>query len=405
MSVAIIPMAKDLGWSNTDRGLVSSAFFWGYAATQVPAGWVSTSLGGARVLMAGVALWSVGTLMAPPAARMSITALCVSRVIVGLGEGLAPSSATNVLARIIPEAQRARAVTLVFGALDVGSAIGLLISGPLIRAYGWPSVFYLFAALGLVWVLAWPFVKPERRELKAGGLAPAPPAEGEARVPVPWGAFLRSVPVWAIICAHFCYNWGYYTLLAWLPSYFELSLGLNVQRSSLLTLIPYLAMTAMTPFVGPVADGLVANGWPVTRVRKLCQGISFAGPALCMVACGLLTPLAGAGGVGAAAGVLASRATTAIVALLSISFALGAWARAGLYCNHQDLSPKYAGALLGLSNTAGAMPGVLGVTLVGVLLDKTGSWGASLFYPTALCQLVGMLVYTTFASSKRQAWE
>ena len=110
MSVAIIPMAKDLGWSNTDRGLVSSAFFWGYAATQVPAGWVSTSLGGARVLMAGVALWSVGTLMAPPAARMSITALCVSRVIVGLGEGLAPSSATNVLARIIPEAQRARAV-------------------------------------------------------------------------------------------------------------------------------------------------------------------------------------------------------------------------------------------------------------------------------------------------------
>ena len=42
---------------------------------------------------------------------------------------------------------------------------------------------------------------------------------------------------------------GYYTLMAWLPSYFELALGLDVQNSSLLTLIPYLAMTAMTPFV------------------------------------------------------------------------------------------------------------------------------------------------------------
>ena len=42
MSVAVIPMAADLGWSPSDRGLVSSAFFWGYSLTQIPAGWVST---------------------------------------------------------------------------------------------------------------------------------------------------------------------------------------------------------------------------------------------------------------------------------------------------------------------------------------------------------------------------
>ena len=42
MSVAVIPMAKELGWTATERGLVSSAFFWGYALTQIPAGWVST---------------------------------------------------------------------------------------------------------------------------------------------------------------------------------------------------------------------------------------------------------------------------------------------------------------------------------------------------------------------------
>ncbi len=88
---------------------------------------------------------------------------------------------------------------------------------------------------------------------------------------VPWGVFLSSKPVWAIIVAHFCYNWGYYTLLAWLPSFFELSLGLTVESSSLLTLIPYLAMTFMTPFVGPVADGLVSRGWSITNVRKLAQ--------------------------------------------------------------------------------------------------------------------------------------
>ena len=45
MSVAVIPMAEELGWSALDRGLVNSAFFWGYSLTQIPAGWVSTKCG------------------------------------------------------------------------------------------------------------------------------------------------------------------------------------------------------------------------------------------------------------------------------------------------------------------------------------------------------------------------
>ncbi len=65
----------------------------------------------------------------------------------GLGEGFAPSAATSVLARLVPPTERARAVTTVWGGLDVGSAVGLLAAGPLIRLYGWPSVFYLFAVL------------------------------------------------------------------------------------------------------------------------------------------------------------------------------------------------------------------------------------------------------------------
>lgn len=418
MSVAVIPMAKELGWSAMERGLVSSSFFWGYSLTQIPAGWVSTSIGGARVLFAGVALWSLGTLIAPPAAKMGLLALCATRLFVGLGEGLAPSSATNVMARIVPENERARAVTTVFGGLDVGSAVGLLLCGPLIHWFGWQSVFYLFALLGLLWCAAWPLFKPEQQdsdalprffrkqaaaaaaaqqqteEERAAAEAKAAAAAAERKAPVPWGKFLLSAPVWAVIVAHFCFNWGYYTLLAWLPSYFEMALGLNVEKSSLLTLIPYISMTVMTPFVGPIADDLVKRGWEVTHVRKLSQGISFAGPAVCMIALAFLTPTTP--GTGPAA---------LIVGIMSLAFALGAWARAGLYCNHQDLSPKYAAALLGLSNTAGALPGVLGVTFAGYLLDKTGSWASALFFPTAACQLFGLVIYSIFASSKRQGWD
>jgi hypothetical protein len=157
-------------------------------------------------------------------------------------------------------------------------------------------------------------------------------------VQVPYGKFFMTPAVWAVITAHFCFNWGYYTLLAWLPSYFDLVLGIDVSTSSVLTLIPYLSMVLMTPFVGPTADGLIATGWSVTRVRKLCQGVSFAGPCTCMLALSLLTPPDGT----AAAGNVSPHLTCTIVALLCAAFALSAWARAGLYCNHQDMSPKCA---------------------------------------------------------------
>jgi len=60
---------------------------------------------------------------------------------------------------------------MVFGSLDVGSVVGLLVSGPLIRRFGWSSVFYLFAALGLIWSALWPLLKPQ----EADATQPAPP--------------------------------------------------------------------------------------------------------------------------------------------------------------------------------------------------------------------------------------
>lgn len=76
--------------------------------------------------------------------------------------------------------------------------------------------------------------------------------------------------------------------------------------------------------VGPVADGLVKRGWALTRVRKLAQGLAFVVPAVCMLACGVLTPTN-----------TAVANVPLLVTLLSVGFAFGAWSRAGLYCNHQ----------------------------------------------------------------------
>lgn len=70
---------------------------------------------------------------------------------------------------------------------------------------------------------------------------------------------------------------------------------------------------------------MVKRGVALTTVRKFAQGLAFVVPAVCMLACGVLTPAAGQ----QAANV------PLLVGLLSVGFAFGAWSRAGLYCNHQ----------------------------------------------------------------------
>jgi hypothetical protein len=203
MSVAIVPMAASFGWTSIEKGLVQSAFFWGYAFTQIPGGWLAQKYGGKIVLFAGVMLWSFGTLIAPLCAQFSFTALLASRFLVGLGEGVAPSAATGVLARGIPPSQRSKAVTATFGGLDVGSLSGLIIAPPIILYLGgWAAVFYLFGMLGFIWGTWWFAVymrdtSTDRREMAVEKeKREADEAAGIKQPPIPWGAFFRYVLCW-----------------------------------------------------------------------------------------------------------------------------------------------------------------------------------------------------------------
>ena len=65
ISVAIIYMSRDFGWSPTVSGIVQSSFFAGYMCTQIPGGYVVSKLGGRKVLPTGVSMWSAATAATP----------------------------------------------------------------------------------------------------------------------------------------------------------------------------------------------------------------------------------------------------------------------------------------------------------------------------------------------------
>ena len=164
MSVAIIPMAEEFGWSQTTRGVVLSSFFYGYLVTQIVGGWLADRFGAKTVLGLGVIWWSLFTLVTPPAAALSFGVLFVARVMMGAGEGVNFPAIISMFARWVPQEREVAgggaSTSLRF---PLGTVCALLFTPMIIDAWGWPAVFYIFGALGFVWWLAWAIASTARR--------------------------------------------------------------------------------------------------------------------------------------------------------------------------------------------------------------------------------------------------
>ncbi|CAG7891996.1 unnamed protein product [Brassica rapa] len=395
LSIAIIPMSHQFGWSSSVAGLVQSSFFWGYALSQLPGGWLSKIFGGRKVLEIGVFTWSFATALVPLLAGF-MPGLIFSRILVGIGEGVSPSAATDLIARhhrTIPVGERSRAVGFVFGGLSLGSVLGLLLAPPIIQTFNWESVFYLFGLLGIGWFIGFQFLGEEEVSHRGDETTTSHKPEnttreelGNSLKEIPWKSFFKSSAVWAMIYTHFCGSWGHYTCLSWLPTYFSEALSLNLRDAAWVSILPPLASIFVTSLASQFADYLISNGVETTTVRKICQTIAFVAPAICMTLSSVDIGLP----------------PWEIAGILTAGLALSSFALSGLYCTHQDISPEYASILLGITNTVGAVPGIVGVALTGFLLDSTHSWTMSLFAPSIFFYLTGTVVWLAFASSKPQ---
>lgn len=175
---------------------------------------------------------------------------------------------------------------------------------------------------------------------------------------------------------------GYFVLLTWLPTYFNQKLGFDLAASSFLSILPWLAMFFSANVGGLIADTLCARGVSLTTVRKGMQTVGFLGPALFLGLVSLTT------------------SPMLAVTYMTLALAFGSFAQSGVYSNHQDIGPEYAGILLGISNTGAAIPGIVGVALTGLILDKTGSW-TLVFGIAIMFYVIGAIVYNIFATGER----
>ena len=155
----------------------------------------------------------------------------------GAGEAGAFPASYALFGKWVPKAERSRSIAGLLSGLPLGTLFALAVTGPVIEAFGWEAIFYLFGALGIIFAVFWlkliyetprehPQISKEELALIEADKSDTHQTEG-----VPVKKILKNKAVWALIINHFCSNWIFYVLLAWLPSYFSDALGVDVKSA------------------------------------------------------------------------------------------------------------------------------------------------------------------------------
>jgi MFS transporter, ACS family, solute carrier family 17 (sodium-dependent inorganic phosphate cotransporter), other len=335
------------------------------------------------VLGYSVLAWSIFTLLTPPAATLSIAVLIAVRIAMGVGEAGVFPATYELFGRWVPPTGRARALAFMLSGVPVGTLIGLIGSGWLVQRYGWAVPFYVFGAIGLLWLVPWfrqvdndptadpPLGAKEREPLQA---ARSTTDVGDR---APLRRLLLRAPVTAIVAGHVAHNWTLYVLLSWLPSYFRDVQGLSIAHSGLFSAAPWLSQFAVYNLAGAVSDRMTRRGVGVTTTRKgmFCAGL--------IVSAGFLLALHQA------------HSPLAALALLCVATGALACAAAGFMPSYLDVAPRHGAVVFGFGNTFATIPGIVGVAVTGWLVDVTGTYSAA-FVLTAIVSAAGALIFGFF---------
>ena len=352
LSTALPVMRQSLGLSPESAGMALSAFFWTYAALQIPSGWLVDRFGVKWPYAIAFLLWSV--VSASTALVTTFAGLLVVRLVLGIGESLVTPAAMRYIGSNFAEKQRGFATGIYFSGTKYGPAIGAPIAAYLVRDYGWQLMFLLTGLGCLLWLIPWVLLVQNEN----GDSTPAP-AAAPARE-ISWGAMFASPVMWGTFLATFCYMYFVYFCMTWMPTYFKDRHGLSLTNSGWFTFMSFGGMATIAIVGGWAADRLIARGLNAVAVRKafIITGFLLA-----------FTEIIGA--------FTESAPVTLFFAVFSLS-GLGL-ATANYWALTQTLVPgKTLGRVAGIQNTAASIAGIAAPWLTGWMVQQTGRFNAPL---------------------------
>jgi len=371
-------LQQQIGWNELQYSYIVTAFQTAYAIGLLGAGAIIDKFGTRIGYALSIGVWSIAA--AGHALATGVMSFAVARFALGLGEAGNFPAAIKAVAEWFPQRERALAA----GIFNSGSNIGALVAPMMVPVvatrWGWQAAFLCTSALSALWLVMWlctyrtPDEQPKLSTAERAYIGHEPSAVAR----VPWSQLLRHRQAWTLVAAKFITDPIWWFFLFWLPKFLHARYGLSLLELGLPLVAIFLLADLGSIAGGWLAGRFIRRGWSANRARKAT-----------MLICALLImPV-----------LFAARANHLWLAVALIGMATAGhqgWS-ANVYTLASDMFPRHAVAsVVGMGGFAGAVGGMLISTVIGLLLQATGSY-VPVFMLAGSAYLIALVVVHALA--------
>ncbi|MFI5058982.1 MAG: MFS transporter [Candidatus Acidiferrales bacterium] len=350
---------RDLHLTNTQIGLVYSAFAYPYLIFQILGGWVSDRFGARVGLTVSAIIWASATLFTGLVS--SLAAVLFLRVMLGFGEGATFPTATRAMSDWTAKEKRAYAQGITHASARLGNALTPPLVAWLIAVVTWRGSFIVLGIISMAWAVVWglyfrddPGEHSAMTSRELDFLPSYAARKARAKEPVPWTALARRmIPVTVV---YFCYGWTLFLYLAWMPSFLLHNYNLDLKGSALFSAGVFFAGVVGNTVGGIVSDRIFEKTNDRNKARRD------------LVVAGFLCSLA------SMLPILWLHNLDWVAIFLSLAFFFSEFTIGPMWAIPMDIAPRFSGSASGLMNTGSALAAILSPLVFGFVIDKTGNW-------------------------------
>jgi sugar phosphate permease len=353
-------MAADLRITPALSSLIGAVFFLAYFLFQIPGTIYAERRSAKKLIFWSLLAW--GGLAALTGLVSNIACLLVIRFLLGMAEAAVLPALLILLSHWFTRAERSRANSILILGNPITVTWMSIISGYLIHSFTWRGMFVLEGIPAMVWAFVWwLWVNDRPADAKWLGAEERTRIEGtlaseQSGLPAMrnYRQAFRTTLVVCLCLLYFCWGFGLYGYILWLPSILRQASHLGMVAMGWLAAVPYVA----------AAFAMVAiSSWSDRKARRK----PFVWPFMLLAAVALLGSC-----------VVNSHNFGVSYALL-IVVGIGIYAPFGPFfaIMPETLSRNVCGGAIAIVNSMGALGGFLGSFFVGYLNDRTGSPTAS----------------------------
>ncbi len=350
-------LQKEFSWTDSQYGLIISSFQAAYALGFLFMGHIMDKIGSRLGFMIALGFWSIAAML--HAVVSSLFGFAAVRFLLGFGEASNFPAALKSVSEWFPKKERAFATGIFVSGASVGAIAAPLLVPFIAIHYGWQLTFVLTGGLGFIWIglWAWIYKSPQDHpDLSKEELAYITSDPVEPQIKIPWLQLLKYRQTWAFSFGAFMTHPIFSFFFFFLPKFFYTNYGVKIDKIGPILMVIYLMSDLGSIAGGWASSFLIKRGWSVNASRK--STMLFA--ALCV------PPV-----------YFAAQATELWTAVGLIGLAMAshsAWST-NLFTLTTDMFPQQVvGSVVGIGSMFGAVGGMFGATLAGLLLQSTGSY-------------------------------